>query len=50
MSEGDVVLNTIFTLIIGIVVFTPAFISKYVYGKWGKRPLLLYGLVLLIIC
>ncbi|CAD8123002.1 unnamed protein product [Paramecium sonneborni] len=50
MSDGDVTLNTIFTLIIGIVQFTPAFISKYVYGRWGKRPLLLYGLIFLIIC
>jgi len=50
MSDGDVTLNTIFTLIIGLVQFTPAFISKYVYGRWGKRPLLLYGLIFLIVC
>ncbi|CAD8123010.1 unnamed protein product [Paramecium sonneborni] len=50
MSDGDVTLNAMFTLILGIVQFTPAFISKYVYGRWGKRPILLYGLISLIIC
>ncbi|CAD8111731.1 unnamed protein product [Paramecium primaurelia] len=50
MSNGDVTLNTFFTLILGIVQFTPAFISSIVYRRWGKRIILLTGLFLMIIC
>ncbi|CAK82341.1 unnamed protein product (macronuclear) [Paramecium tetraurelia] len=50
MSKDDITLNAIFNLIIGIVQFAPAFVSKYVYGRWGKRSLLLFGLAVLILC
>ncbi|CAK60856.1 unnamed protein product (macronuclear) [Paramecium tetraurelia] len=50
ITDGDFTLNTIFILIIGIVQFIPAFISKFVYRKIGNRTLLLGGLLVLIVC
>jgi len=50
MADGDQTLNTIFVLILGFAQFTPAFISSYVYGRWGKRILLLGGLIFMIVC
>lgn len=49
MASTDEALS-FFILILGIVQFTPAFISQFVYKKWGKRPILLYGLLLMIFC
>ncbi|CAD8142245.1 unnamed protein product [Paramecium pentaurelia] len=50
MSKDDTTLNAMFNLIIGIVQFAPALISKYVYGRWDKRSLLLFRLTVLILC
>ncbi|CAD8094002.1 unnamed protein product [Paramecium sonneborni] len=49
MSDGDLTLNAIFSIILGVVQLIPAFISKFIYRRLGNRPLLLYGLFFLII-
>ncbi|CAD8193197.1 unnamed protein product [Paramecium octaurelia] len=50
MVDNDLTLNTIFSLLLGISQQLPAYISKFVYGKWGKRTLLIFGLISIICC
>ncbi|CAD8127262.1 unnamed protein product [Paramecium sonneborni] len=50
MVDNDLTLNTIFSLILGISQQLPAYVSKFFYGKWGKRSLLIFGLIFIICC
>lgn len=47
---GDnLTLNTIFSLILGISQHLPVYISGWLYGRYGKRTLLLAGMVLIML-